>query len=621
MNAIVALLLLTAAQEPGADIPLEAPEGWRGETIALPPGFAPKMALRGVEKIRFAPGMFKPGTDDFFSYVFVFQVGPKQDLAAKTIREQILVYYRGLATAVGGKGIDTSVFTLDLKALEDPPAGTTAHFGVLKWVEPFATKKPQSLNLELHAWKGKGGKHGWLFCSASPADTKADIWKTMRSVRAKFLESVPPDTSGSVRWPSFRGMHASGVAEDQGLPDTWDVKTSVNIRWKTAIPGMAHSSPVIWDDRIYVTSAVSGRGDASFKPGLYGDGDASDDRSEHRWIVVCLDRKSGQKIWESVATSGFPKEKRHIKATYANATPAVDGRYVVAFFGSQGLFAFDLDGKKLWQKDLGRLDAGAYNAPDYEWGTASSPVLYRGLVIVQCDTQEESFILAADVRTGDTRWKTARDELPSWGSPTIVEGPKGPELVTNASNFIRGYDPLTGKELWRLGGSSKITAPTPIHADGLIYVTSGRHPERPVFAIRAGARGDLTLPEGKRSSEHIAWSSVKRGPYMPTPLVHGGLFYTLANHGILDAYDAKTGRPIYRERIPHRGSGFSGSPVAADGRIYLPAEDGEIFIVRAGPEFRLVARRDMGETLMATPAIGGGTLYVRGRRHLFAIGK
>ena len=288
----------------------------------------------------------------------------------------------------------------------------------------------------------------------------------------------------------------------------------------------------------------------------------------------------------------MPKEKRHIKATYANATPSTDGRYVVAFFGSQGLYAFTMDGHPAWQKDLGVLDTGAYDLPEYEWGTASSPIIYKDLVIVQCDTQDESFLMAADIKTGKTVWKTVRKELPSWGTPTVFQPARGgrPELVTNASNFIRGYDPDTGAERWRLGGSSKITAPTPVFSKDLVIVASGRAPERPIFAIRPGGSGDITPAGDAESSAHVAWRKTGRGSYMPTPLIYGDILYVLGNAGLFDAYDLTTGAEIYRQRLEHGGSGFSASPVAADGRIYLSSEDGDMFVVRSGRTFELLAR-------------------------------
>jgi outer membrane protein assembly factor BamB len=379
-----------------------------------------------------------------------------------------------------------------------------------------------------------------------------------------------------------------------------------------------------------VTTAVSSRPDAGFKRGLYGDGDASDDTSVQQWNLLCLNRKTGAIVWERVAYQGVPKEKRHVKSTYANATPVTDGEVVVAFFGSQGLYAYDLDGKPLWTRDLGRFDVGAYDLPDYEWGTASSPILYRDLAIVQCDQQKGSFLTALDRKTGKTVWRTERDELPSWGTPTIYPGhysghysghPGTPrdELVTNAANFIRGYDPLSGKELWRLGGSSKITAPTPIYAGDLILVASGRRPEAPIFAIHAGAVGDITLLEEQTQSHSVAWSKVQRGPYMPTPLFYRGVLYVLGNAGIFDAYDFKTGREIYRQRIAHQGSGFSASPVASDGKIYLSSEDGDIFVVAAGERFELLKTNSMNEPVMATPAISGGMLIVRTQHQVYGI--
>jgi outer membrane protein assembly factor BamB len=294
---------------------------------------------------------------------------------------------------------------------------------------------------------------------------------------------------------------------------------------------------------------------------------------------------------------------------------------VIAFFGSQGLYAYDLDGRLVWKKDLGVLNVGAYDAPDYEWGTASSPIIYQDLVIVQCDTQQESFLLAAEIKTGRTVWKAAREELPSWGTPTIYPGKARTELITNASNFIRGYDPATGKELWRLGGSSKITAPTPVFSGDLVVVASGRRPEAPIFVIKAGADGDITPAPGQTASRQIAWSKQGRGSYMPTPLIYGNYLYVLANQGLLDCYDLKTGAEVYRQRIPHHGSGFSASPVAADGKLYLSGEDGDVFVVKAGPAYELLATNPLGEPLMATPAISSGLMFVRAQHHLFAIGR
>jgi len=423
----------------------------------------------------------------------------------------------------------------------------------------------------------------------------------------KFLFVLLMVSAQAQNWPSFRGPAASGTAGNQKLPMKWDAAKGENIAWKTRIPGLSHGSPIVWGTRIFVTTAVSSRGGDSFKPGLYGDGTASEDRSSQQWKVICLDRNSGKIVWERIAYEGVPREKRHIKATYANATPATDGEVVVAWFGSQGLHAFDFSGKPLWKQDLGRLDVGAYDLPEYEWGHASSPIIHGDLVIVQCDQQKNSFIAAFDKRTGKQVWRTQRDELPSWGTPAVYAGKPRPILVTNSSNFIRGYDPSTGKELWKIGGSSKITAPTPVWKEGVIVVASGRRPEAPIFAIR---------PNGE-----VMWSKQQRGPYMPTPLIENGLLYVLGNAGIFDCYKLMTGEEVYRQRIAHRGSGFSASPVSADGKIYLPSEDGGIFVVSAGEKFEQLAVNDMGEPIMATPAISGGRIIVRTQHHLWSIGR
>ena len=435
--------------------------------------------------------------------------------------------------------------------------------------------------------------------------------------------ALPPSASSAAAgsWPSFRGPNASGIADGQNLPDEWNAKTGQNILWRTPIPGLAHSSPIVWGNTIYVTTAISTDPKATFKPGLYGDGDASQDRSRHKWMIYALDKQSGKILWERIAFEGEPRERRHIKATYANSTPATDGRIVVAWFGSQGVYAYDVNGRFLWKVDLGRLDVGAYDIPTVEWGSASSPIIWKDLVILQCDTQTDSFIVALNANTGETVWKTDREELPSWGTPTVATTSKGEELIANASNFIRGYDPRTGKELWRLGKSSKLTAPTPVFADDILVFASGRGPERPIFVVKAGARGDLTLPDDKTSSDAIIWSRRGRGSYMPTPLIYKGILYLLNNSGVFDAYNLKTGAELYRQRLPLVGDGFSASPVAADGKIYLSNEDGDILVVAAGEKFAHLATNSLGELLMATPALSESVMYVRTAQSVFAIGR
>jgi outer membrane protein assembly factor BamB len=324
-------------------------------------------------------------------------------------------------------------------------------------------------------------------------------------------------------------------------------------------------------------------------------------------------------LWERVAHEGIPKTRRHPKSSQATATPVTDGRRVIVSFGSEGLYAYDFDGKLLWKRDLGVLNAGWFYDPDYEWGVGSSPIIWKDTVIVQCDIQKNSFIAAFDVATGEPRWRTAREEIPSWSTPAIFEHDGKTELVTQATTFIRGYDPANGKELWRLSGNSEITIPTPIVGPGFIVVTNGYRGVQPIFAIRPGASGDITLKGDETTNAAIAWSSKRGGPYIPTPIIYGDHLYVLQIAGILAAYNVKTGERIYQERVAGGGS-FSASPVAADGKIYLASEDGDMFVVKAGPKFEVLSSNPIGEVIMATPAISSGIIFVRGLKHLFAIG-
>ncbi|HSF40673.1 MAG TPA: PQQ-binding-like beta-propeller repeat protein [Thermoanaerobaculia bacterium] len=439
---------------------------------------------------------------------------------------------------------------------------------------------------------------------------------TLRLAAALLVSALSVEAQN---WPSFRGPQASGVGQGTA-PTTWDGEKSVNVAWKTAIPGLANSSPVVWGDRVFVTTAVSDEKDPTYRMGSYGDVDSVESKAVQTWKVYALDKKTGKVLWEQTATTGVPKVKRHMKATHANSTPATDGKHVVALFGSEGLYCWDTDGKLLWKKDLGTLDAGWFYDPSYQWEYGSSPVLYKDRVIVQADIQKGSFLAAYDLKDGRQVWRTERDEIPSWASPTVVETEKGAEVVTNATKGIRGYDPATGKELWQLKGNSEIVVPTPFLAHGLIFVTSGYAPVQPIYAIRPGARGDITLPEGKEASDHIAWSKKQGGPYMPTPLVYGDHLYVCANNGTLAVYDVKTGERLYRERVAGTGSiTVTSSPVAADGKLYISTEDGDVYVVKTGPKFELLAKNPMGEALMSTPAISDGLLIVRGRSHVFAL--
>jgi outer membrane protein assembly factor BamB len=284
----------------------------------------------------------------------------------------------------------------------------------------------------------------------------------------------------------------------------------------------------------------------------------------------------------------------------------------VALLGSEGLFCFDMDGELRWRADLGLLDVGYWGEPEYQWGAASSPVIHENLLIVQNDRQKDSFVAAYDLESGKEVWRAARNEKPAWSTPALYRGESGSELITNGANWIRANDPGTGVELWRLShGDLEVITPTPIVAGDRIVVTGGNPTgAQTTYAIRPGARGD--------ARGHVLWTAERSSPYTPTPLAYEGILYVIVDNGILSGFDLATGERLYRTRL-EVGAGFSASPIASDGRIYLPSEDGAVFVVRAGREFQPLARNEMGEPLMASPAVSDGTLFVRGSRHLFAI--
>ena len=435
-----------------------------------------------------------------------------------------------------------------------------------------------------------------------------------------LLIAVGATAAKAQNWPQFRGPGASGVVEGQPSAVAWNPEKSLNTRWKTAIPGLGHSSPVVWGKKVFVTTAVTSGAKDETRYGLYGDVAPVKDDPKHAWKVYALDKETGKILWERTAYEGLPKVKRHPKSTHSDSTPVTDGKYLIALFGSHGLYAYDLNGKLLWKQDLGVLDSGWFYDADYQWEHGSSPVIYKDLVIIQADVQKDSFIAAYYLKSGKLAWKTPREEISSWGSPTVYQGKTRAEIITNGSKAIRGYDPATGKELWRLTPNSEVTTPTPFVAHDLIFVTSGYAPIQPIYAIRPGANGDISLKDGKDSNEFIAWSKQRGGPYMPTPIVYGDLLYTCSNQGVLTAYNAKTGERAYQERLGGKGGAFTASPVASDGKIYLSSEDGDIFVVKAGPKYELLATNPVGEVMMASPAISDGLLIVRAHNHVFAFG-
>ena len=428
-------------------------------------------------------------------------------------------------------------------------------------------------------------------------------------------------SSDGVNWPSFRGMNASGIAENYSTPTTWNVEKSENIKWKVPVEGLGHSSPIIWGDKIYVTTTISGKDNPQLKVGLYGNIASVEDETIHKWKIYAINKNSGEIVWQNLGYEGVPRVKRHTKATHSNSTPATDGRYIVTFFGSEGLFCYTMDGKQLWHKDLGLLDSGYYKSPKAQWGFASSPVIYKDRVIVQCDVQKNSFIAAFDIKTGDELWRTGRDEVPTWGTPTIHISPQRSQVIVNGYKHIGGYDLNSGKELWKLVGGGDIPIPTPVIAHDLIFITNAHGRAAPMYAIRLNASGDISLNDDASSNDYIAWSVQRNGAYMQTPLVYGNYIYSSRNNGVLKCYNAKTGEMIYQERIGSGKTGFSASPVAANGKLYFTSEYGDIYVLQAGPEFKVLAINPMDEICMATPAISAGVLYFRTQNHLVAVGE
>jgi outer membrane protein assembly factor BamB len=419
-------------------------------------------------------------------------------------------------------------------------------------------------------------------------------------------------------WPAFRGANAAGVADGTPTAVKWNAATGENVAWKTPVPGVAVSSPIVWGDRVFVSTAVSSDPSQGIRTGLYGDVEPVNDSSKHSWRLIAIDKRSGKVLWDKAAYEGVPKTKRHPKSSQASATPVTDGRHVIVSFGSQGLYAYDVDGKLLWQKDLGVLNSGWFFDPDYEWGIGSSPIIYKNLVIVQCDIQRNSFLAAFDADTGKEVWRTQRDEIPSWSTPTIFEAGGKAELVTQATTFTRGYDPMTGKELWKYSGNSEIAIPTPIVGPGVVVITNGYRGVQPIFAIKPGAQGDITLQNKATKSDFVSWSTTRGGPYIPTPIIYGDQLYVLQNSGVLAAYKVGTGEQVYQKRLGEGGA-FSASPVAADGKIYCSSEDGDVYVIKAGAEYEELAKNPIGEVLMASPAISDGLLIFRGLKNVYAI--
>ncbi|MBI3880508.1 MAG: PQQ-binding-like beta-propeller repeat protein [Verrucomicrobia bacterium] len=420
-------------------------------------------------------------------------------------------------------------------------------------------------------------------------------------------------------WPQFRGPHASGVSDD-AAPTTWNVETGENVRWQTPIPGLGHACPIIWGEHIYLATAVRPGAKADLKIGIYGAGDSYKEKEPHQWRLLCLDRATGKILWDKPGHESVPRQERHTKASHCNSTPATDGRRIVAIFGSEGLFCFDMDGNRLWHRDLGKMDAGPWDSPGLQWSFAASPVLHEGRVIVQCDVLSEQFLAAYDAADGRELWRTPRKEVANWCTPTIATHAGRAQVIVNGWKQIGGYDFASGRQLWTMEGGGDIPVPAPLVAHGLAFFTSAHGKFRPLRAVRLGASGNITPPEVGATNHAVMWSHPRLGSYMQTPIVVGDRLWSCDWMGVLTCVDARTGRLHYSERLCKGGQAFTASPVAAKDKLYFTSESGDVFVVPASENFQVLATNQMGGLCLSTPAVSAGTIYFRTTEKLVAVG-
>ncbi len=432
------------------------------------------------------------------------------------------------------------------------------------------------------------------------------------------FECYPKEFDPARQWFMYRGNYASGILDNANLPQSWNVETGENIAWKIEIPGLGHSSPVVWGEKVFVTTAVSPETRENVQTGIYGSIDPVPDSSVHSWKVICIDKKTGKTVWEKTAATGIPKQKRHPMSSHANCTPATNGEFVVAFFGSEGLYCYNMNGELQWKKDFGVLKSVFFMVETAEWEFASSPLIHDNVVVIQCDVQENSFLAAYDIRTGKELWKKQRDEYPGWCTPNIYFDGDKARIAVNGYKHRGGYDFKTGEEIWRMSGGGDIQIPTPVVGNNLVYFNSAHGRISPVMAIRNDAKGDITLAENETTNSGVKWSHLRGASYMGTMLLYNGYLYNGAWNGKLTCYNALTGEQIYSEKVGS-GNSYTSSPVASDGIIYIAENDGKVYSVKAGPEFKLIRENNLGETYISTPAIADNYLFFKTVNHLIAV--
>ncbi len=430
-----------------------------------------------------------------------------------------------------------------------------------------------------------------------------------------MLAAVPVSVSAQDHWPRLRGADATGVvADDPRLPDTWDQET--NVRWAADIPGWGWSSPVVWGQRVFVTAVHADSDYEGPKAGMYlGRGRQEPPGGVHYWKVYCLDLETGELLWERQAHRGVPTFPRHPKSTYASETPTTDGERLYVLFGDLGLYAYDFDGNQLWSVGIETRET------KWGYGAAASPITHDGQVFLVYDNEETSYIAAFDGETGAQRWRVERDEPSTWATPFLWQNEQCNEIVVAGRNRNRSYG-LDGTLLWSFDGKmSSLTIPSPFASDGLLYITSGYFADnpRPVFAVRPGASGDITLADGERSNEFIRWYQPTSGPYNPSPIVYRGIYYTLLDRGFLTAHDAQSGEEIFGRRRFSGGPTFTASPWAYNGKVFFPSEDGETYVVAADRESAELHTNDLDELTLATPSIAQGNLLIRTASRVYCI--
>jgi outer membrane protein assembly factor BamB len=418
-------------------------------------------------------------------------------------------------------------------------------------------------------------------------------------------------------WPQFRGPDARGVVDSANLPDRWS--DTENVAWKRDISGRGWSSPVVWGDRVFVTTVVNTGESEEARKGLYFGGDRPlPPDAVHQWQVLCLDLTSGDVVWQQTVHEGKPESAIHLKSSFASETPVTDGERVYCHFGNVGLYCFDFDGNEVWRRPI------PAQPTRFGWGTAASPALDGDRLYLVNDNEADSYLAALDTKTGEEVWRVSRPEKSNWSTPLVWKNELRTEIVTPGTGAIRSYD-TDGNLLWSLRGMSSITIATPFAVKGLLYVSSGYVMDslRPIYAIRPGATGDITLTGDESTNEFIAWSLPKAAPYNPSTLVYDNRLYVLHDRGLLACYAADDGRELHSSRRIPDGRAFTSSPWAYDGKVFCLNEDGVTFVFRAGDEFELLHTNPLGpdDMGMATPAIAGDSLLIRTAARIYCIRK